>query len=177
MIFEETKIKGIFVIKPEPYKDERGHFLRIFCRNEFEKQNIRFEIKQINRSLNYKKGTIRGLHYQKEPTPEAKIIHVVKGKIFDVAVDLRPKSSTYGKAICEILSQENDKLFYLTKGVAHGFQTLVDDCEVEYLMDEFYSPIHAGGIQWNDPQLKIEWPTKCTYISEKDKNWPCLRTK
>jgi len=171
MKFEEAKLKGLCVIEPEIRVDERGYFARIFCKQELSKIGIDFNIVQINRSLNKKQGIIRGMHFQKPPKAEDKIIQCVKGKIYDVAIDLRQDSPTYGEWFAEELSEENKKMFLIPKGFAHGFQTLTDSCEILYFMSEFYSPQYESGVRWNDPFFNIKWPIKDPILSEKDKNW------
>jgi len=171
MKFEEAKLKGLCVIEPEIRVDERGYFARIFCKQELSKIGIDFNIVQINRSLNKKQGIIRGMHFQKPPKAEDKIIQCVKGKIYDVAIDLRQDSPTYGEWVAEELSEENKKMLLIPKGFAHGFQTLTDSCEILYFMSEFYSPQYESGVRWNDPFFNIKWPIKDPILSEKDKNW------
>lgn len=174
MKFKEAKLKGLYVIEPEIHLDERGYFARVFCKQELSKIGINFNIAQINRSLNKKQGTIRGMHFQKSPKAEDKIIQCIKGKIYDVAIDLRQDSPTYGEWFVEELSEENKKMFLIPKGFAHGFQTLTDSCEILYFMSEFYSPQYESGVRWNDPFFNIKWPIKNPILSEKDKNWPLI---
>ena len=171
MKFKETKLKGLYIIEPEIHFDDRGYFARIFCKQELSKTGIDFNIVQANRSLNKKQGTIRGMHFQKPPKAENKIIQCIKGKIYDVAIDLRQDSPTYGEWVAEELSEENKKMFLIPKGFAHGFQTLTDSCEILYFMSEFYSPQYESGVRWNDPFFNIKWPIKDPILSEKDKNW------
>lgn len=175
MKFKETKLKGLYVIEPEIHFDERGYFARIFCKQELSKIGIDFNIVQVNRSLNKKQGIIRGMHFQKPPKAEDKIIQCIKGKIYDVAIDLRQDSPTYGEWVAEELSEENKKMFLIPKGFAHGFQTLADSCEILYFMSEFYSPQYESGVRWNDPFFNIKWPIKDPILSEKDKNWPLIK--
>lgn len=175
MIFNKTKIKGLYVIEPELKFDERGDFARVFCKKELAKEGLTFNIVQINQSLTNKKGTIRGIHFQKEPKAEAKIIQCLRGSIYDVAIDLRKKSPTYGQWVAEELNENNKRMFFIPKGFAHGFQSLTDSCEVQYFMSEFYSPGHASGVRWNDPFFDIRWPIKNSILSDKDKNWPSCK--
>ena len=175
MIFHETKIQGLYVIDSEANVDERGYFMRTFCKNELDEKGLDFNIAQVNRSLTKQKGTIRGMHFQKDPKSEIKIVGCLKGAIYDVVVDLREDSSTFGQWVAFKLSEENKKLFYIPKGCAHGFQTLTDDCELLYFMSEFYSPEHTSGVRWNDPFFNIPWPIKNPILSEKDKNWPLIK--
>ncbi len=175
MKFKETKIKGLYIIEPEIHFDERGYFARIFCKQELSKTGIDFNIVQVDRSLNKKRGIIRGMHFQKSPKAEDKIIQCIKGKIYDVAIDLRQDSPTYGEWVAEELSEENKKTLLIPKGFAHGFQTLADSCEILYFMSEFYSPQYESGVRWNDPFFNIKWPIKNPILSEKDKNWSLIK--
>ena len=174
MKIKETKIKGVYIIEPELKVDERGYFARIFCKEEFAKIGLNFNTVQINRSLTKRKGTIRGLHFQRPPMAEDKIIQCLRGAIYDVAVDLRLDSSTCGQWVAEEISEQNKKMFFVSKGFAHGFQALTDNCEIQYFVSEFYSPKREGGIRWDDPFFKIKWPIKKIFLSEKDKNWPLI---
>lgn len=172
MIFHSTKLDGVFVIKQEPREDERGYFARIFCKEELAKTGISFEIIQASHSFTKEKGTIRGMHFQKAPKEEDKIVQCLRGKIYDVVVDLREGSPTFGKWMAEELSPENKKMLFIPKGCALGFQTLTANCLVQYFMDEFYSPEHASGVRWDDPSLTIKWPIENPFLSERDRNWP-----
>ena len=175
MIFHNTKIEGLFLIEPEIKIDERGYFSRVFCEEELKKNGIDFNIVQINRSFTNKKGTIRGMHFQKEPKSEGKMIQCVKGAVYDVAIDLRPKSPTYSQWVAEELSEENKKMFFVPKGFAHGFQTLTDKCELLYFMTEYYFPKHASGVRWDDPFFNIKWPLGDSLLSERDRAWPLTK--
>jgi len=175
MIFKKTKIEGLYIIEPELKTDGRGYFTRIFCKEEFAKIGLDFNIVQINQSLTKKKGTIRGMHFQKEPKAEDKIVQCLKGAIYDVAIDLRENSSAYGQWVAIELNEENKKMLLIPKGFAHGFQALSDDCELLYFMSEFYSPDYTNGVRWNDSFFKIKWPIKNPILSEKDKNWPLMK--
>lgn len=177
MKFKKTKIEGLYIIEPELKIDKRGYFARIFCQKELAKMGLKFNIVQVNRSLTQKKGTIRGLHFQKPPKSEDKIVFCLKGAIFDVAVDLRKRFKTYRKWIGVELNEKNKRMLLIPKGFAHGFQTLTDNSEILYFMSEFYSPKHSSGIRWDDPFLKIRWPLKPTLILERDKNWPLINPK
>lgn len=175
MKYEETKIKGVYVITIQPREDERGYFSRVFAKEELKKKGIPYAIVHINRSLTKEKGTIRGLHFQKNPMAEDKIIQCLSGKIFDVAVDLRKNSKTYGHWIGRLLDSKSKKMLLIPKGCAHGFQTLEDNCLIEYFVSEYYSPSHERGIKYNDPSLGIKWPIKKAILSEKDQNWPIFK--
>jgi dTDP-4-dehydrorhamnose 3,5-epimerase len=171
MKFKETKIKGLYIIEPELKIDERGYFARIFCKKELKKIGFNFDIVQINRSLNKKKGIIRGMHFQKPPKAEDKIVQCIKGAIYDVAVDLRKGSRTFGQWVAEELTEHNKKMFLIPKGFAHGSQSLKDNSEILYFLSEFYSPEYESGVRWDDPFFNIKWPIKNPILSEKDKNW------
>ena len=177
MIFHKTPIEDLYVIEPELREDERGYFTRVFCRDEFVKAGLDYKIVQMSHSFSRHKGTIRGLHFQTEPKSEDKIVSCVRGKIFDVAVDLRKNLPTYLKWFGIELSEENNKMLYIPKGFAHGLQTLVDNCTVQYFMSEFYSPEHASGIRWNDPVFGIKWPIKNPTMSDKDETWALMQDK
>ncbi len=168
MIFTETKIKGVYFIDPEFQNDDRGFFARSFCKDEFRNHGLETDIVQCSISFNKKKGTLRGMHYQSPPFEETKIVSCPKGSIFDVAVDLRTNSPTYGKWVGTDLNDKNCKMMYIPKGCAHGFQTLKENSMVYYQMTEFFHPEAAHGVKWNDPRFKIEWPIQDLIMSNKD---------
>ena len=172
MIFKETKLKGAYVIELEKEKDERGFFARSFCRKEFKKRGIDFNIVQSDLSYNKRKGILRGMHYQAAPHEEAKIVTCAKGAIYDVMIDLRAGSSTYCKWFSFELNARDYTSLYIPKGFAHGFQTLEDDTVVFYQMSEIYYPESARGARWDDPAFKIKWPLKNPIISAKDNSYP-----
>ncbi|MFA7245492.1 MAG: dTDP-4-dehydrorhamnose 3,5-epimerase [Candidatus Magasanikbacteria bacterium] len=175
MKFKETKLKGLYIIEPELKIDERGYFMRTFCIEELKKNDLQFTVTQVNQTLTKKKGTIRGMHFQKSSKAEDKIVQCLRGAIYDVAIDLREDSITYGQWVAEELTENNKKLFLIPKGFAHGFQTLTDNCELQYFMSEYYSPEYASGVLWNDPLFDISWPIKKIFLSEKDKKWNLLK--
>ena len=172
MKIKELDIQGAFLIELDEFIDERGSFSRQFCKNELSKYGIDFDIKQCNLSKNYKKGVLRGLHYQKEPYPEIKLVSCFKGAVYDVLVDLREKSTTYLKWVSNELTENNNKCIYIPAGVAHGFLTLEDDTVVYYQLGEFFMPEFYSGVRYNDPSFNITWP-KCDniIINERDKNY------
>lgn len=172
MIINKTKIEGVYVIEPQPREDSRGYFARVFAKEELEKEGVSFPIVHINRSKTMEAGTIRGIHYQKTPHQEDKIIQCLEGKIFDIAVDIRPKSKTYGQWVGEILNPENKKMLLVPKGCAHAFQTLKENTVVEYFVTQYYAPDFENGIRYNDPFFKIKWPIEKAIVSEKDGKWP-----
>jgi dTDP-4-dehydrorhamnose 3,5-epimerase len=173
MIFTPTKIDGMFEITLEPHEDERGYFRRMFAQEEFAKAGINdFKIVQINQAYTKSSGVLRGLHWQTEPKLEAKYFQCLKGEIFDVVVDTRIGSKTYGIWEGFNLKSDEKKLLFVPGGCAHGYETLTDDCMVQYMVSEFYSPEYEKGIRWNDPTFNIKWPMEPTFMSEKDKNLP-----
>jgi dTDP-4-dehydrorhamnose 3,5-epimerase len=166
--FTETRLKGAYIIEPEPIKDERGFFARSWCQQEFEAYRLNPNLVQCNISFNKKKGTLRGMHYQIAPYEETKLVRCTKGAIYDVIIDLRSNSSTFKQWIAVELTADNYKMLYIPKGFAHGFQTLENNTEVFYQMSEFYYPEYARGIRWDDPIFDIEWSKNDRIISEKD---------
>lgn len=172
MIFTEAVLTGAFVIDPEPVEDERGMFARTWCQKEFEAQGLNVRWVQSNISVNHRKGTLRGMHYQVAPHEEVKLIRCTMGAIYDVIVDLRATSPTYRHHVGMVLSAENHRTLYIPKQFAHGFLTLTDSSEVSYHMSEFYAPSSARGFRWDDPTFRIEWPEPFTVMSEKDRIWP-----
>ena len=173
--FNNTKIKNLKIASIKNINDKRGFFGRLFCKKIFGK-NFK-NISQINRSLTKKKFTIRGMHYQAPPFSEDKIIICTKGKIFDVAIDLRKKSKTFGKWQSVILSSKNNKMFLIPKGFAHGFMSLEKNTEIIYFVSEFYNPKKEKGVLYNDPFFSIKWPAKPTLVSKKDLKWPIFKAK
>ncbi len=158
MKFLELTLKNAYIVQPELIEDERGFFARSFCMEEFEKRGLDSDLKQCNISFNHKKGTLRGMHYQIEDKSEVKLVRCTMGKIYDVIIDLRPTSPSYGKWQGIELSSENRLMLYIPKGFAHGFQTLKDQTEVFYQMSSSFAPTYARGIRWDDPFFNIRWP-------------------
>ena len=171
MIFTETILKNAYVIELEKREDHRGFFARTWDKKEFEEHNLNSNLVQCNVSFSKKCGTLRGMHYQKKPFEESKVIRCVKGKIFDVIIDLRSSSSTFKKWFGVELTEENYKMLYVPEGFAHGFQTLEDNSEIIYQVSEFYTPKSELGIHWNDPAFNITWPIEEKTITEKDNSW------
>ncbi len=174
MRFHETPVPGAWLIELEPHADARGLFARTYCAREFAEQGIRFEVAQCNLSVNHRRGTLRGLHYQAPPSAEAKVVRCVRGAIHDVIVDLRPDSPAYRRHYAVELSAENRLALFVPELCAHGFQTMTDGAEVSYLMGEFYDPDAQRGVRWDDPAFAIPWPLAVTEISEKDASWPLV---
>ncbi|ABQ70880.1 dTDP-4-dehydrorhamnose 3,5-epimerase [Rhizorhabdus wittichii RW1] len=174
MIFHETTLKDARLIEVEPRGDERGMFARTFCRQEFEAHGLLTDFVQQNMSVSAQAGTIRGMHYQRPPFTEAKLVRCVRGRILDVIVDMRSGSPTYLRHEGFELSADNRRQLYVPPGFAHSFQTLVDDIEVSYLVTAPYTPDAEGGVRYSDPLLAISWPLPVTTISDKDAGWPLI---
>ena len=172
MIFRETMVPGAFLIELEPYHDERGSFARTFCAREFEAHGLDPRVVQCNLSQNELRGTLRGMHAQRPPHAEAKLVSCVRGAIHDVILDLRPDSAALGKHVAVTLRARDGRMLYIPTGVYHGFLTLEDESEVFYQMSEFYEPSAASGVRWNDPAFGIEWPEPVRVISERDATYP-----
>ncbi len=171
MIFTETKLKGAYRIDLDMRKDDRGFFARSFCQQEFAAHGLRTVIAQSNVSFNAKRGTLRGMHFQVAPKAEAKLVRCTRGALYDVIIDLRPRSQTYCAWTAVELTAENSRMLYIPEGFAHGFQTLEDNTEVFYQMFEFYSSEHASGVRWDDPAFGITWPLPDPIISDKDQSY------
>lgn len=171
--FTKTAIDGVFIIDPVVYGDERGYFMETYSRIEFSANGLDYNFVQDNQSKS-KKGVLRGLHFQKT-YPQAKLVRVLEGEVYDVAVDLRKNSKTYGKWVGVVLSGENKRQFMIPRGFAHGFFVLSDTATFCYKCDEFYHPEDEGGIIWNDPDIAIDWgDVSGVILSEKDKKHPTL---
>ena len=173
----ETSIKDVYIIEPTVFGDNRGYFMETYSDAEFAEIGLNYNFVQDNQSKS-SKGVLRGLHFQKENT-QAKLVRCIKGEVFDVAVDLRPGSETYGKWEGVILSEENKKMFMIPRGFAHGFLVLSDEAEFTYKCDDIYNPNAEGGLKWDDPEVGIKWPMEGLkqeeiLTSEKDGKWPSL---
>lgn len=169
MEFKKTKFEGAFVIQPKAFEDERGFFMETYSEREFEQIGINADFVQDNHTMSVQKGVLRGLHFQKPPHAQAKLVRATKGTVFDVIVDLRKDSKTFGQWEGFELSAQNKLMLFVPKGFAHGFCTLEDDTEFMYKVDEFYAPQSDSGIIWNDPTLNINWPLETEpVVSEKD---------
>lgn len=172
MIFAETDIPGVVIVDIEKIGDERGFFARSFCAEAFRKQGLVSSFVQANVSFNREAATLRGMHYQAEPAPEAKLVRCTRGAIFDVAVDLRPGSPAFCRWIGIELAPGDHRAVYVPPGCAHGFVTLEADSEILYLMGAAYDPDLARGVRWNDPAFGIEWPIEPAVISVRDASFP-----
>jgi dTDP-4-dehydrorhamnose 3,5-epimerase len=169
-----TTIAGCHRVELRRLDDARGHFTTIFEREAFRSVDAGFAIERVNRSLTRLKGAIRGVHFQRAPMSEEKLVQCLRGSIFDVCVDLRRESPTYGQWIAVELSAESQEMLLVPKGCGHAFQTLTEDAVVEYFVTGKYSPEHEWGVRWNDPAIGIEWPLPCTMTSKRDAEWPLL---
>jgi dTDP-4-dehydrorhamnose 3,5-epimerase len=172
MRFLETDLLGAWLIEPVPARDPRGFFARTFCAQEFAAHGLTTRFVQNSTSQSETRGTLRGMHFQRAPHAEAKVVSCLKGAVWDVMIDLRPESPTYRRWQGFELTASNYRQLYIPEGFAHGFQTLCDAAEVGYLISQFYEPKAAGGVRYNDPAFAIEWPLPVTVISEKDRSWP-----
>ena len=172
--FHKTDIEGVYIIEPKVFGDERGYFMETYNEKDFKEAGLDYCFVQDNQSKSHK-GVLRGLHYQRNH-PQAKLVRVIQGEVFDVAVDLRKNSPTYGKWVGVVLSSENKKMFMIPRGFAHGFVVLSETAEFVYKCDDIYHPKDEGGIMWNDPDVGIDWPYKGEpSLSEKDTKHPLLR--
>lgn len=174
MIFRETGLFGCYLIEPEPLEDERGLFARTFDAEEFRCRGLNPDVAQCSVSHNHQAGTLRGLHYQAPPHEEAKLVRCLRGRVFDVVVDVRPESVSYLQWRAFTLDCEKRTAVYVPEGFAHGFQTLVDDSELQYQISVAYTPKASRGIRWDDPHLGIDWPVSPTRISSRDAGLPHL---
>jgi dTDP-4-dehydrorhamnose 3,5-epimerase len=176
VIFTTTSITGAVVIEPEKLEDERGFFARCFCAEELAARGLNPNVVQCSISFNHQRGTVRGLHFQRPPRAEVKLVRCTAGALYDVIVDLRPGSPTFLMHFAIELSARNHKLLYVPEGCAHGFQTLEDNTEVFYQMSEVHDAGASAGVRWNDPTFAITWPLKVSVISERDRALPDFRT-
>jgi dTDP-4-dehydrorhamnose 3,5-epimerase len=172
MRFEETRLRGAFIVDLEPHRDDRGFFARAFCEREFVAHGLPARFPQCNLSRNDRAGTLRGMHFQAAPHREAKLVRAVTGAIFDVVVDLRVGSETFLQWVGVELSAESGRALFVPEGFAHGFVTLVDRTDVFYQMSEFYRAEGARGLRWNDPRIGIAWPRPPSFMAERDAAYP-----
>lgn len=171
----ETKLKGVYILEPTVFEDHRGFFMESYNKKDFEEIGLYYDLIQDNHSLSVKAGVLRGLHFQLNPKAQTKIVRVLSGAIYDVVVDIRKGSPTFGKWQGFILTSENKRQIVVPKGFAHGVLTLVPNTQIMYKVDEYYSPDHDRSIRWNDPDLAIDWPISEPILSEKDAKAPFLR--
>lgn len=171
----ETNLDGVILLEPKVYGDNRGFFMESYNERQFKDLGIHYEFVQDNHSLSVESGTLRGMHYQLNPMAQTKLVRVLAGAIYDVVLDIRKNSPTFGQWEGFILSAENKRQLLVPKGFAHGFCTIVPNTEVLYKVDQYYSPEHDRGILWNDPDLGINWPTSSPILSDKDHKHPVFK--
>ncbi|MEJ7930869.1 dTDP-4-dehydrorhamnose 3,5-epimerase [Ramlibacter sp. AN1015] len=172
MIFTPTPLEGAMLVVPERRQDARGWFARIYCEKEFAERGLPERMVQTNLSLTRNAGTMRGMHFQKAPHAEDKLVRCARGAIWDAIIDLRPQSPTYCQWFGAELSEDNGRMLLVPKGFAHGFVSLTDDAAVTYQVSAFYTPEAEGGLRWDDPAFGIEWPVPVRDASDKDRSWP-----
>jgi dTDP-4-dehydrorhamnose 3,5-epimerase len=174
VIFTETRLKGAFIIDLNRKKDERGYFARAFCQKEFQEHGLKSVIAQANIASNLKKGTLRGMHFQYPPAAETKLVRCTRGAILDIIVDVRPESPTYLEHVAVELNEDNMSALYVPERFAHGYQALRDNTDTSYQVGEFYTPNAEGGLRYDDPRLRLEWPLPVAVISQKDRDFHLL---
>jgi dTDP-4-dehydrorhamnose 3,5-epimerase len=172
MIFNETPLNGAYTVDLERRGDDRGFFARAFCQKEFAEQGLETNFVQMNNSLSTKAGVLRGLHFQRPPSAEVKLVRCVSGALFDFIVDLRPDSPSFKQWYGAELTAANRRMMYVPRGFAHAFVTLTDDTEALYLVSAFYDPASEGGMRYDDPEIGISLPIAISEMSEKDRSWP-----
>jgi dTDP-4-dehydrorhamnose 3,5-epimerase len=178
MRFLETEIEGVVIVELESHVDDRGSFARTWCRDEMAAAGLTSQLAQCSVSRNPHAGTLRGLHYQRAPHEEAKLVYCTRGALFDVAVDLRPNSPTHGKWVGLELDADAGRGLFIPEGCAHGFQTLVDESHIAYMISAPYVPEAGGGVRWDDPWFGIEWPpARRRLLNERDRAWPDYRPR
>jgi len=177
VLFLETDVAGVWIIDIEPISDERGFFARAFCRREFGARGLPSDFVQENVGFSPRKGTLRGLHFQREPHAEAKLVRCTGGTVWDVAADIRRGSATFGRWVAVELTAENRRMLYVPEGCAHGYLTLCDDAEVRYLTTHEYVPDAASGVRFDDPALAVDWPAEIELVSAGDRGWPSLHDR
>jgi dTDP-4-dehydrorhamnose 3,5-epimerase len=176
MDFIATELEGAYVIELSRIGDERGFFARAFCSESFARQGLAAAFVQCNVAFNKHEGTLRGMHYQRQPHAEVKLVRCTRGAVFDVIIDLRPQSPTFTRWIGVDLTEDNQRMLYVPEGFAHGYQTLTDSSEIFYQVSRPYAPTHEAGVRWDDPVFGIRWPdTPRRIISPKDQGWPDFR--
>jgi len=177
MKFIQTLLSGAYIVELEPFRDERGFFVRTFCKNEFSAIGHVKEFVQFNHSMTRHKGTIRGMHYQVPPSAEIKLIRCISGEVYDVIIDIRKDSPTFLQHFHIILSDENLKMLYVPEGFAHGFQTLANNSQMIYHHTAYYNPANERGLRFDDPALGIRWPLPPGNLTEKDRKYPLINNQ
>jgi dTDP-4-dehydrorhamnose 3,5-epimerase len=175
MRFEPTNVHGVWLISPDRYDDERGFLARTWGLDEFDARGLQSRVVQRNISYNRARGTLRGMHFQRAPYPEVKVVGCLIGAVYDVAIDIRPDSPSFGQWCGFELRPETGAMLYVPEGCAHGYVTLEPDSTVEYLISEFYHPECADGVRWDDPFFGVTWPMQPTAMNERDRTWPDFR--
>ena len=173
----KTKLEGVLILEPKVFGDARGWFMETWSARKFEAAGLNFNFVQDNQSYSAQKGTLRGLHYQTAPFAQAKLVRCTRGKLLDVAVDIREGSETFAQWVAVELTADNKKQLLIPRGFAHGFITLTDDVEIQYKADAFYAPNCDGNIRWNDAEINIDWPFAPTILADKDAKAPTLRER
>lgn len=173
----KTDLEGVLILEPKVFGDARGWFMETWSARKFQAAGLTFEFVQDNQSYSAQKGTLRGLHYQTAPFAQTKLVRCTRGKLLDVAVDIREGSETFAKWVAVELTAENKKQLLIPRGFAHGFLTLTDDVEIQYKADNFYAPTCDGNIRWDDAEINIEWPFAPTILADKDAKAPTLRER
>ena len=173
----KTNLEGVLILEPKVFGDARGWFMETWSARKFEAAGLNFNFVQDNQSYSAQRGTLRGLHYQTAPFAQAKLVRCTRGKLLDVAVDIREGSETFAKWVAVELTAENKKQLLIPRGFAHGFLTLTDDVEIQYKADNFYAPTCDGNIRWDDAEIKIDWPFEPTILADKDAKAPTLRER
>jgi dTDP-4-dehydrorhamnose 3,5-epimerase len=177
LIFTETPLPGSYVIDVEKINDHRGYFARVWCERELRQHGLKTNLAQSNVGFSHRRGTLRGLHFQKAPHAEVKIVRCTRGAIFDVIVDLRPESQAYRQWFGVELTEDNGRMIYVPEEFAQGYLTLADNTEMNYHTSDFFSPETVSGVRYDDPALGIQWPFAATVISEQDRKWPFLEQR
>ena len=175
MRFEATSVEGVWLITPEQFEDERGFLAVTWAQNEFDAQGLETQVVQRNVAYNRARGTLRGMHFQREPYAEVKIVSCTAGAVYDVAIDIRPESPTFGKWYGAELRADSGTMLYVPRGCAHGYLSLDADSTVQYLISEFYHSEVAGGVRWDDPFFNVEWPARPMVINARDAAYPDFR--
>lgn len=173
--FKPLEIPDVLLVRPTAFSDARGSFMETYRRSDFEQAGIRGEFIQDNVARSIRRGVLRGLHFQRAPHEQAKIVRCLRGRVFDVAVDIRPASPTRGRFVAVELSEDDPAMLYVPRGFAHGYVTLTELADVAYKVDGAYSKECEGGLAWNDPEVRIPWPIAQPILNDRDRNWPTLR--
>jgi dTDP-4-dehydrorhamnose 3,5-epimerase len=177
LIYRETTLAGAYIIEPERINDDRGYFARVWCKNDLQQHGLKADLAQSNVGFSHRKGTLRGLHFQRTPHAEVKIVRCTRGAMFDVIVDLRPQSSTFRRWFGAELNDENGRMIYVPEGFAQGYITLAENTEMNYHTSQLYNAEAATGVRYNDPAFGIDWPLIPTVVSEQDRNWPLIERR